>query len=76
MTGEAKSHIPISVTMPAPTYADRHLVRIAIPLRAPFRPGPRIVILYAEAGSGRAILMNDGLGKYERQRVLRTQRYV
>lgn len=59
-----------------PTYAGGHLVRITIPLRAPHRPGPRIVILYAESGSGRAILMNDGLGKYQRQRVLRTQRYV
>ena len=54
----------------------RDLVRVSVPLRATYRPGPRIVVLYAEAGSGRAILMNDGLGKYERQRVLRTQRDV
>ena len=50
----------------------RELVRVSVPLRATYRPGPRIVVLYAEAGSGRAILMNDSLGKHEGQRVLWT----
>jgi hypothetical protein len=43
-------------------------VRVSVPLRTTYRPGPRIVVLYAEAGIGRAILMNDGLLKYEQQR--------
>jgi hypothetical protein len=50
----------------------RELVRVSVLLRATYRPGPRIVVLYAEAGSGRAILMNDSLGKHEGQRVLWT----